>query len=197
MSREFGLLRLAFEQGAVLFQVGEGFQIIVTVRQQLLEPGVFAGQFLRSLPALSNAFGSAAARLRLRQNVCGIFQCADAGPFWISGLRFNHKSQNANVSAVALPEGEFPNPSNLDGGRYFRKSYFFFFVVGASGLGSLRFGKALLEFVHTPGGVHELLLAGVDGWQALQMPTMITGRVNRVLITLPQAQRISASTYFG
>src|SRR5207249_10935638 len=35
------------------------------------------------------------------------------------------------------------------------------------------------------------------GWQELQMPTIITGLVERVLITLPQAQRISASTYFG
>jgi hypothetical protein len=29
------------------------------------------------------------------------------------------------------------------------------------------------------------------------MPTMTVGFVERVLITLPQAQRISASTYFG
>src|SRR5437870_5851054 len=35
------------------------------------------------------------------------------------------------------------------------------------------------------------------GWQALQIPTIITGLVERVLITLPQAQRTSASTYFG
>src|ERR1051326_7613649 len=35
------------------------------------------------------------------------------------------------------------------------------------------------------------------GWQELQIPTIITGLVERVLITLPHAQRISASTYFG
>src|SRR2546429_9809945 len=35
------------------------------------------------------------------------------------------------------------------------------------------------------------------GWQELQIPTMMTGLVERVLITLPQGQRTSASPYFG
>ena len=36
------------------------------------------------------------------------------------------------------------------------------FLLGRGGsLSGLRFGEALLEFIHSPGGVHELLLAGV------------------------------------
>ena len=35
--------RFAFQQGAVLVQLGEGFQIAAAIRNQLLEPGVFPG----------------------------------------------------------------------------------------------------------------------------------------------------------
>jgi len=65
------------------------------------------------------------------------------------------------------------------------------------GLRGFRLGHALLEFVHAAGGVHKLLLAGVERMAGVANTNMITGLVERVLITLPQAQRISASTYFG
>ena len=46
---QLGFRRLAFQQRAVLFEIGERFQIIFAPRQQFLEPGVFAGQFLCAL----------------------------------------------------------------------------------------------------------------------------------------------------
>ena len=39
---------------------------------------------------------------------------------------------------------------------------FLFLFRGERGLGGLRFGGALLEFIHAAGGVHELLLASVE-----------------------------------
>jgi hypothetical protein len=38
-----------------------------------------------------------------------------------------------------------------------------FLFRGKCGLGGLCLGGTLLEFVHAPGGVHELLLAGIEG----------------------------------
>jgi hypothetical protein len=43
-----------------------------------------------------------------------------------------------------------------------QKLNFLFLLRGLFGLRSLRLGKALLEFVHAAGGVHKLLLAGVE-----------------------------------
>src|SRR2546423_1249215 len=38
----------------------------------------------------------------------------------------------------------------------------FLFRFGLGGLGSVRLGHALLEFIHAPGGIDELLLAGIE-----------------------------------
>jgi hypothetical protein len=43
-----------------------------------------------------------------------------------------------------------------------QKLNFLFLLRGLFGLRGLRLGEALLEFVHAAGGVHELLLAGVE-----------------------------------
>jgi hypothetical protein len=45
---------------------------------------------------------------------------------------------------------------------YWRKLLLFLLGGGKRFLGGLRLGGALLEFVHAAGGVHELLLAGVE-----------------------------------
>ena len=52
--RKLGIGRFTFEQGAVLLQVGQRFQIIFALRRQLLEPCVFARQFLRALRVVEN-----------------------------------------------------------------------------------------------------------------------------------------------
>ena len=46
---QFGFRRFTFEQGAIVLQVGDRFQITFALCHQLLEPGVFTGQFLGAL----------------------------------------------------------------------------------------------------------------------------------------------------
>ena len=58
-----------------------------------------------------------------------------------------------------MPPAESKNPC----GRRLVKKLLLFLLGGGKGfLGGLRLGGALLEFVHASGGVHELLLAGVE-----------------------------------
>ena len=119
--REFGFRRLAFEQRAVLLQVGERFQIIVAVRHQLLEPGVFAGQFLRALRVVENLriaqrsfdFGKALAeffdvrtQVHFGFPVCGSITSRKTQMF----RRLHCQKEPAH------------DPSNQHGGRHFRKS---------------------------------------------------------------------------
>ena len=61
-----------------------------------------------------------------------------------------------------VPQKQPPAEMNLCGRLFWKVSYFFFFLgVAASGLRSLSFGHPLLEFIHPPGGIHELLRARV------------------------------------
>jgi hypothetical protein len=57
-----------------------------------------------------------------------------------------------------------PQKHRAPAGGVLRTLLLLFFGRGG-GLGGLRLGEALLEFVHAAGGVHELLLAGVK-WVA-------------------------------
>ncbi len=65
--------------------------------------------------------------------------------------------------------GDLPGKGNPPGqptghaGGLGKKPLAFFLLRGRSRLRGLGLGHALLEFIHAPGGIDELLLAGVEG----------------------------------
>src|SRR5215470_11777491 len=77
------------------------------------------------------------------------------------------------------------------------RRYFFFFLLATAAWAAWVLAMRCWNLSTRPAVSTNFCCPVKNGWQALQMPTIITGLVERVLITLPQAQRISASTYFG
>src|SRR5207249_10759657 len=78
-----------------------------------------------------------------------------------------------------------------------KRRYFFFFLEAAAAWAAWVLTMRCWNLSTRPAVSTNFCWPVKKGWQALQIPTIITGLVERVLITLPQAQRTSAYTYFG
>src|SRR5205807_7823426 len=83
------------------------------------------------------------------------------------------------------------------GGKLERGYFFFFFGAAATAWAAWVLAMRCWNLSTRPAVSTNFCWPVKKGWQELQIPTMITGLVERVLITLPQAQRTSASTYLG
>jgi hypothetical protein len=66
------------------------------------------------------------------------------------------KTAAAHGQKTIRPRGVKP------GGRMGEKRLLLFLFGRGGGLGGLRLGHALLEFIHAAGGIHEFLRAGVE-----------------------------------
>ena len=81
-------------------------------------------------------------------------------------LRFTANGAAASIVIVNLTAAKNNRPqlrkSGVRAALVGKQLGLFLFLRGVLGLGGLRLGGALLEFVHAAGGVHELLLAGVE-----------------------------------
>ena len=185
---QFGLFRLGGKHCAVLRQLGDDFQVFLPLAHQVLQPGVFLDSSCARC-WLSKVFGSlnaasTSARRRANFSIWGrksmLHNCRRCiGPGW----------QGAKT---IRPEVDRPC-GRMTGKELAASSSW----RGRGGLGRLGLDHALLELIHAPGGIHKFLLAGVERMAGVANAHNITGLVERVLITLPQAQRISASTYLG
>src|SRR6516225_5184162 len=87
-------------------------------------------------------------------------------------------------------------PKRSTGGKM-SKRYFFFFLTAAAAWAAWVLARRCWNLSTRPAVSTNFCWPVKKGWHALQIPTIMTGLVERVLTTLPQAQRISASTYFG
>ena len=83
--REFGFRRFGFEQRAVFAELRGGLEKIFALRHQLLEPGVFARQFLRALRVVES-LGVAQRGLDLGKAAAEFFDVRRQ----IHLIRFNH-----------------------------------------------------------------------------------------------------------
>src|SRR5215813_2473220 len=78
-----------------------------------------------------------------------------------------------------------------------KNRYFFFLLAAAAACAAWVLAMRCWNLSTRPAVSTNFCWPGKNGWHRLQIPTMISGLVERVLITLPQAHRISASTYLG
>ena len=76
----FRIGRFALEQGAVVGEVRNRFEVTGARRHEFLEPGVFLREFLRAL-RIGERLRDRSTRLRPRRSGRETFRCADGNPF--------------------------------------------------------------------------------------------------------------------
>jgi hypothetical protein len=82
---------------------------------------------------------------------------------WLREIRVHRQSKIENLADIGFGKRNRLHSAETERRRVNVKPLLLFLLCGGKRfLGGLRLGGALLEFVHAPGGVHELLLTGVE-----------------------------------
>src|SRR6266436_3083112 len=104
----------------------------------------------------------------------------------------NHKFGRHGKSAFGKKMPPAARPGGKAGGKKADCYFFFFLVASKAACAACVLAARCWNLSTRPAVSTNFCWPVKNGWQALQIPTMITGLVERVLTVLPHAQRISA-----